>query len=68
MTQDQILEHAKDYAQINLNNDSILILAYELIEGLIYDLDYTEYKRQQNRLITVNEIIKEVLKNEKFTN
>ena len=68
MTQDQILEHAKDYAQINLNNEYILILAYELIEGLIYDLDYTEYKRQQNRLITVNEIIKEVLKNEKFTN
>ena len=65
MTQDQILEHAKVYAQINLNNEYNLILAYELIEALIYDLDYTEYKGQQNKLITVNEIIKDVLKNAK---
>lgn len=64
MTQQELIENYIDTIPYNLNNKNQLVLAYLLIEDMIYSLDFTDYKKEQNNLITINELIKEVLENE----
>lgn len=62
MTQDQLKEQFLQYAENNLDNETILQAIQELLNNIINDICY-EYPKESNRLTTANMIIKEVIKN-----
>lgn len=61
MTQEQLIDNYIETIQYNLSNKNELVLSYLLIEDIIYSLDFTEYKQEQNKLITINEMLKEII-------
>lgn len=62
MTQEQLKEQFINYAENNLNNETILQAIVYLL-GNIGDELYNElYTQQANRLWTCQDIIKEILK------
>lgn len=48
MTQEQLLKEYTDKIQINLNNEYQLLLIYNLLEALIYDIDYYDWPTESN--------------------
>ena len=62
MTQEEIKEQFLQYAEDNLNNETILKAVVELLDNFINDICY-DYPKESNRLTTASMIIKEVIKN-----
>ena len=65
MTQEQLKEQFLQYAEFNLNNETILKAIIELIDNIANELSENGYITESNRLVTTQLIIKEVLENEK---
>lgn len=63
MTQEQLKEQFIQYAENNLQNDTILQAVKELIESISNELYENGYTKESNRLTTASLIIAEVLKN-----
>ena len=64
MTQEQLKDQFLQYAEDNLNNDTILQAITELLQAISNELYENGYTKQSNSLTTAELIIKEVLKNE----
>lgn len=62
MTQEQLKEQFIQYAENNLNNETILKSIVELLDNFINDICY-DYPKESNKLTTANMIIKEVIEN-----
>ena len=65
MTQEQLKEQFLQYAEYNLNNDTILQAVNQLLDNISNELHENGYTHEANRLTTAELIIKEVLENEK---
>lgn len=65
MTQDELLEQAKNYIEYNLQNDTILKLIVWAINNISNELYEEGYIKDSNQLTTCEMIIKEVLENGK---
>lgn len=63
MTQEQLKEQFLQYAENNLDNETILKSIVELLDNFINDICY-DYPKESNRLTTANTIIKEVIKSD----
>ena len=63
MTQEQLKEQFIQYAENNLNNETILKAVKELIESISDELYENGYIKEANQLTTANLIIKEVIEN-----
>lgn len=61
MTQEQLKEQFLQYAEDNLNNETILEAIIELLDSISNELYENGYKREANRLNTALLIIREVL-------
>lgn len=62
MNQEQLKEQFLQYAENNLNNDTILQAVIQLLENIADELCMNGYSRESNRLITSQLIIKDLLK------
>ena len=62
MTQEQLKEQFLQYAEYNLNNETILQAITELLDNISNELKENGYAHEANRLTTSELIIKEVLK------
>ena len=62
MTQEQLKEQFLQYAEYNLNNETILQAVTELLNNISNELQENGYIHEANRLTTSELIIKEVLK------
>ena len=67
MTQEQLKEQFLQYADYNLNNETILQAITELLNNIANELQENGYTHEANRLTTSELIIKEVLKNVRIT-
>ena len=65
MTQEQLKQEFLNYAENNLNNDTILKAINELLENISNELYENGYSPAANSLTTAELIIKEVLENER---
>lgn len=63
MTQEQLKEQFLQYAENNLDNETILKAIAELLQNISNELYENNYIYESNRLTTANMIIKEVIKN-----
>lgn len=63
MTQDQLKEQFLQYAENNLDNDTILQAIVELLENISNELYENGYTYESNTLTTCELKIKEVIKN-----
>ena len=64
MNQEQLKEQFLNYAEFNLNNETILQAITELLDNISNELYYDGNVAESNKLNTAELIIKEVLKNE----
>ena len=64
MNQEQLKEQFLNYAEFNLNNETILQAITELLDNIANELYYDGNVAESNKLTTAELIIKEVLKNE----
>ena len=64
MTQEQLKEQFKQYAENNLHNDTILQAVIDLLDNISNELYENGYSKEANSLTTVELIIKEVLEND----
>lgn len=64
MTQEQLKEQFLQYAENNLQNDTILQAISELLDNISNELFENGYNKESNTLITCMLSIKELLKNE----
>ena len=62
MTQEQLKEQFLQYAEYNLNSETILKAVTELLNNISNDLQENGYTHEANRLTTSELIINEVLK------
>ena len=62
MTQEQLKEQFLQYAEYNLNSETILQAVIELLDNISNELQENGYIHEANRLTTSELIIKEVLK------
>lgn len=62
MNQEQLKEQFLQYAENNLNNDTILQAIIQLLDSISNELYMNGYNRESNRLITSQLIIKDLLK------
>lgn len=65
MTQEQLQEQFLQYAEFNLDNDTILQAIIQLLDNISNELQENGYTHEANRLTTAELIIKEVLDSEK---
>lgn len=65
MTQEQLKEQFLNYAVNNLNNQSVLDVMAQLLDNIGGELYSDGYTTEANKLWTAQDIIKEVLENEK---
>lgn len=63
MTQEQYKEQFLQYAEDNLNNETILQAMDQLLDNIINEFFENGYSNESNRLTTSQLIIKEVLEN-----
>lgn len=61
MTQEQLKEQFLQYAEFNLDNETILKAIIDLLDNISNELSENGYIKESNRLITAELIIKEVL-------
>ena len=61
MTQEQLKEQFLQYAEINLDNKTILESIIELLDNIANELSENGYTKESNRLTTSELIIKEVI-------
>ena len=64
MTQEQILEQAKNYIDYNLNDENKLKLVINILEDLSNNAFQNGYNEQANTLTTTILILKEIKENE----
>lgn len=64
MTQEQLKEQFIQYAEDNLDNDTILKAISELLDSISNELYENGYAKQSNTLTTCELSIKELLENE----
>lgn len=64
MTQEQLKEQFKQYAENNLHNDTILQAVIDLLDNISNELYENGYSQEANSLTTAELIIKEVLEND----
>ncbi len=62
MTQEQLKEQFLQYAEFNLNNETILQAIEELLQNISNELYENGYVYQSNKLTTCELTIKELLK------
>jgi hypothetical protein len=62
MTQEQLKEQFLQYAEFNLNNETILQAIGELLQNISNELYENGYVYQSNKLTTCELTIKELLK------
>ena len=62
MTQEQLKEQFLQYAEFNLNNETILQAIEELLQNISNELYENGYIYQSNKLTTCELTIKELLK------
>lgn len=62
MTQEQLKEQFLQYAEYNLNSETVLQAVTELLDNISNNLQENGYTHEANRLATSELIIKEVLK------
>ena len=62
MTQEQLKEQFLQYAEFNLNNETILQAIEELLQNISNELYENGYVYQSNKLTTCEITIKELLK------
>lgn len=65
MTQEQILEQAKNYIDYNLNSENKLELVINILEDLSNNAFENGYNKQANTLTTVVLTLKELLESER---
>jgi hypothetical protein len=63
MTQERLKEQFLQYAENNLNNETILQAIQELLQNISNELYENGYTHESNKLTTAELIIKEVTKN-----
>ena len=61
MSQEELKKQFIEYAKYNLNNDTIIIVAYELLENISNDLYENGYIEQSDKLAIACLKIKEVV-------
>ena len=64
MTQEQILEQAKNYIDYNLNSENKLELIINILEDLSNDAFENGYNKQANTLTSAVLTLKEIKENE----
>jgi len=64
MTQEQLKEQFLEYAENNLNNETILQAIVSLLDSISNELYENGYTKQSNTLTTCMLSIKELLENE----
>lgn len=64
MNQEQLKEQFLQYAENNLNNETILKAIQELLQNISNELYENGYAYESNKLTTAELIIKEVLNND----
>ena len=64
MTQEQLKEQFKQYAENNLHNDTILQAVIDLLDNISNELYENGYSQEANSLTTAELIIKEVLESD----
>ena len=64
MTQNELLEQAKNYIDYNLNSENKLELVINILEDLSNDAFENGYNKQANTLTTTILILKEIKENE----
>ena len=65
MTQNELLEQAKNYIDYNLNDENKLELVINILEDLSNDAFESGYNKQANTLTTVVLTLKELLESER---
>ena len=65
MTQNELLEQAKNYIDYNLNSENKLELVINILEDLSNDAFENGYNKQANTLTTVVLTLKELLESER---
>lgn len=63
MTQNQLKEQFLQYAENNLNNETILKAIIKLLDDISNELYENGYTNESNRLYTAEKIIAEVIEN-----
>ena len=63
MTQEELKEQFLQYAENNLNNETILKSINQLLDSISNELYENGESKESNRLYTAKKIIMEVLKN-----